>query len=81
MRDHHTSQHSHANLVDSDTRDCHLEQPPEEICPKKNETFKDLPNVFGITDNIWLWDMIEMVKIMIRHCREYYKYADKWTSN
>ena len=32
MRDHHTTQHSHANLVGTDTRDCHLEQQPQGTC-------------------------------------------------
>ena len=36
MRNHHTSQHLHASLADTDTRDCHFEQPLQKIFPKKN---------------------------------------------
>ena len=52
MRDHHTSQHLHANLLGTDTKDYHLELPLLEICLKNDKIFKDLPNVFGIVDNI-----------------------------
>ena len=51
MRGLHTSQHLHANLVSTDTRDCPLVQ--HRYFNKKNdEIFKDLPNVFGIADYI-----------------------------
>ena len=49
MKDHHTSQHLHVILADTDTKDCHLKQPLQEICSK---VFKDLPNVFGFADDI-----------------------------
>ena len=51
-------------MADTDTRDYHLEQPQQEILPfkanltgdifqkKTDEIFKDLPNVFGIEDDI-----------------------------
>ena len=53
MEDHHTWQHLHANLADTDTEDYHLKQPCSRYVPKKiNEIFKDLPNVFGIADEI-----------------------------
>ena len=54
MKDHHTSQHLHANLADTDTRDCHLEQSHmEDMFQRKiDEIFKDLLNVFGIADDI-----------------------------
>ena len=53
MKDHHTSQHLHANLADTDTRDCHVEQPLQEHVPRKiEETFKYLSNVFGIAYDI-----------------------------
>ena len=32
MRNHHTSHHLHISFADTDTKDCHLEQPPQEKC-------------------------------------------------
>ena len=53
MRDYHTSPYLHANLADIYI-DCHLEQPPtgDMFQRKIDKIFKDLPNLFGITDNI-----------------------------
>ena len=54
MRDHHTSQHLHVSLAGTDTEDCHWEQSPQETCFSaiSNEIFQNLPNVFGIVDDI-----------------------------
>ena len=41
------------------------------------EIFKNLPNVFAIADDILVVGLIEMIKIMMTDCREFYKYADK----
>ena len=53
-KDHHTSQYLCVNLGDTDARDYHLELFWQEICSKEkmDEIFKDLPNVFVITDDI-----------------------------
>ena len=51
IRDHYTSQHSHANLTDTNTRHFPLEQPLQDLFQrKKDEMFKDIQNVFGIAD-------------------------------
>ena len=53
MMDHYASYYLHANLADTDTRDYHLEQHLQEICFIKNwQILKDLPNIFGIADDI-----------------------------
>ena len=41
-------------LADTDTRDCHLEQPPiGDIFPRKiDDILKDLPNIFCIVNDI-----------------------------
>ena len=53
MKDHYTSPHLHTNLADIVTRVCYLEQSHGIYVPKKKDKiFKDLPNVFGITDDI-----------------------------
>ena len=35
MRDHHISQHLHANLEDTDIRDYQLKEPQQETCSKE----------------------------------------------
>ena len=44
----------HANLVDEDAKNYHLEEPLQEICSKEKiyEIFKDFPNVVGIVDDV-----------------------------
>ena len=66
MTAHHTSQHLHANLADTDTRDCCLEQPHRGYAPKKrDEIFENLPNLFGIADDILNVGYDLMVKTMM----------------
>ena len=53
MRDEHSSQCLHANLANTDSRDCHLEQPHRAYIPMKNrEMVTNLSNVFHIADDI-----------------------------
>ena len=51
MKDHHKSQHLHANLAGTHTRDCCLEQPLQGIY-SNDKLMKYLPNVSGIADDI-----------------------------
>ena len=80
-RDHLTPLHLHANLVDLDTRDYHLEQPQQEgnmFQRKIDEIFKYLPNVFGIADDIlavgYHSDGEGHNDILLK---EFYQYADR----
>ena len=49
MRDHHTSQLLDANLAGTHTRDYYCRT---YVVMKKDKIFEDLPNVFGIPDDI-----------------------------
>ena len=44
---------------------------------KIDEIFKDLPSVSGIADDILVIGYDVMVKTMMIHCKEYYRYADR----
>ena len=53
MRDFHTSQHLHANLPDTDIRLLFGATPTGDMFQSKiDEIFKNLPNVFGIANDI-----------------------------
>ena len=79
MKGHHTSKYSHANLADTDTRDCHLEYPHRAYVPKKiDEIFQDLPNVSGIPDDILVVgynadgkDHEESLNRVLQRCRQF----------
>ena len=54
MKNQLSSQCSYANLGDASTNSYHLEQHWQGLCSKGriDETFKDIPNVFGNADDI-----------------------------
>ena len=78
MRDHHTSQHLHANLAGTDTRDCPSEKLLHGIVPMKiDEIFKDLPHLFGIADDILVVEYYSNGKDHNEHYKKYHKYAGR----